>query len=292
MSVYIEHFKNVQKFNSDIWSIYNDLEINIKNKIEMNSIILSTLDIDIKRGILTGLNEAFIINENQYKTLIKKDINNAKIIRPILRGRDIKRFSYVNPNLYMICTFPSKNIDIDEYPALKEYLLSFSIQKLEQTGKEYILNDGTKIKSRKKTNNKWFETQDSISYWEDFFKPKIIYPETTQKANFYLDITDNYFLDKTCFMLLTDYPYYICSLLSSNLYEFAYKHLYSSIELGKNGYQYNKHALLKLPIIKPTKNLEEIFKSFEFNLGIINEYVYKLYNISPKEIEFIEKSNH
>ena len=281
MSVYIEHFKNAQKFNSDIWSIYNDLEINIKNKIEMNSIILSTLDIDIKRGILTGLNEAFIINENQYKTLIEKDINNAKIIRPLIRGRDVKRFEVDFPQLYLINVHngnPKNNlppIDINEYPTIKEHLNKYIdglIKRKDQGCTPYNLR--------------------SCNYMEDFFKPKIVYPETTQKANFYLDITDHYFLDKTCFMLLTDYPYYICSLLSSNLYEFAYKHLYSSIELGKNGYQYNKHALLKLPIIKPTKNLEEIFKSFEFNLGIINEYVYKLYNISPKEIEFIEKSNH
>lgn len=57
------------------------------------------------------------------------------------------------------------NYNIDDYPAVKDYLLSFGMEKLEQTGKEYII-DGVKVKTRKKTNNKWFETQDSISYWD------------------------------------------------------------------------------------------------------------------------------
>ena len=61
--------------------------------------------------------------------------------------------------------------DIEKYPAVKNYLLSFGMKRLEQTGKEYIAN-GEKIKARKKTSNKWFETQDSISYWDNFFPQK------------------------------------------------------------------------------------------------------------------------
>ncbi|HRJ59327.1 MAG TPA: hypothetical protein PLV64_23815, partial [Anaerolineales bacterium] len=71
----------------------------------------------------------------------------------------------------MIATFPSLKIDIEKYPAIKKHLLSFGIKRLEQTGKEYKVNDET-IKARKKTTNKWFETQDSISYWDDFSKQK------------------------------------------------------------------------------------------------------------------------
>ena len=78
-----------------------------------------------------------------------------------MRGRDIKRYSYEYANLFLIATFPSKHYDIEEYPAVKEYLLSFGMERLEQTGKKY--NGFT---ARKKTNNKWFETQDSISYWD------------------------------------------------------------------------------------------------------------------------------
>lgn len=68
--------------------------------------------------------------------------------------------------MYLIATFPSRHYDIEQYPAVKEYLLSFGIERLEQTGKEHNVN-GEKIKARKKTSNKWFETQDSISYWDN-----------------------------------------------------------------------------------------------------------------------------
>ena len=83
-----------------------------------------------------------------------------------MRGRDIKRYSYEYADLYLIATFPAKHYDIEKYPAVKDYLLSFGMERLEQTGKEHTIK-GEKIKARKKTNNKWFETQDSISYWDE-----------------------------------------------------------------------------------------------------------------------------
>ncbi len=116
----------------------------------------------------------------------------ADLIRPILRGRDIKRYGYQWANLWLIGTFPSKKYNIDDYPAVKNYLLSFGKERLEQTGKVHII-DGMRIKSRKKTNNKWFEVQDSIAYWEDFNKPKIIYSEIVREPQFYLDENGEFF---------------------------------------------------------------------------------------------------
>ena len=78
------------------------------------------------------------------------------------------------------------------YPAVKQYLLTFGIEKLEQTGKTYIVN-GEKIKARKKTNNKWFEIQDSISYWEDFSKPKIVWGNLNLTPNYAL-VENNSFI--------------------------------------------------------------------------------------------------
>ncbi len=111
---------------------------------------------------------------------------------------------------------------------------------------------------------------------EDFSKPKIIYPETTQGAYFAFDDKGIY-IDKTCFMLISDEAEYLQNILSSHLYEFAYKRIFSSIELGKHGYQYNKHALIKLPILKPNKTI-----------NLTNKQIYKLYNLTSEEIAFIE----
>ena len=272
--------------SSESWVILSEIEQKIKAKIEAVGTPLKDWDINIYRGILTGYNEAFIIDKVKKEEILanckteKERQKTAEIIRPILRGRDIKRYGYEFADLYIITTFPSLKIDIESYPAVKQHLLSFGYDRLKQTGEKG---------SRKKTNNKWFETQDSIGYWEDFYKQKIVYPETTQGAYFALDI-NGVMLDKTCFMIASlNHLEYLTALLSSKLYEYAYKSIFSSIELGKSGYQYNKHALIKLPIIKPNKKNENeiinLFKNKEHNK--IDILIYKLYNLSEEEINYI-----
>lgn len=140
-------------------------EQSIKEKIERIGTPLKEWDVNIFRGILTGYNEAFIIDSKTKDELIAADPKSIEIIRPILRGRDIKRYEINYASLYLISTFPSMKYNIDQYPAIKKHLLSFGVKRLEQTGTEHDIA-GQKFKSRKKTNNKWFETQDSISYWD------------------------------------------------------------------------------------------------------------------------------
>ena len=135
--------------------ILSPIEQSIKKKIESAGVPLKDWDISINYGIKTGFNDAFIISGEKREEIL----NNCKtkeerkktddLIRPILRGRDIKRYSYEYADLYLIATFPSKHYDIEEYPAVKEYLLTFGMERLEQTGKEYKKN-GEKIKARKK----------------------------------------------------------------------------------------------------------------------------------------------
>ncbi|MFV0272662.1 MAG: class I SAM-dependent DNA methyltransferase, partial [Macellibacteroides fermentans] len=142
---------------SENWVVRSQIERNIKSKVEQVGIPLKEWDIRINFGIKTGFNEAFIINKEIKDSLIAKSPKNAEIIRPILRGRDIKRYKADFADLWLIATFPSKNYNIEEYPAVKEYLLSFGYDRLKQTGE---------VGARKKTNNQWYETQDSISYWD------------------------------------------------------------------------------------------------------------------------------
>ena len=168
------------------------IEQSIKRKIETIGTPLKDWDIQINYGIKTGFNDAFIISTEKRNEILAncKDEDErqrtAELIRPILRGRDIKRYGYDWANLWLIATFPSCHYDIEQYPAVKDYLLSYGIERLEQTGKTHIV-DGEKVKSRKKTNNKWFETQDSISYWEDFYKPKVLWKIIGCNINFCFD---------------------------------------------------------------------------------------------------------
>ena len=261
--------------------VLSPVEQRIKAKIEAVGVPLKDWDINIYRGVLTGYNEAFIIDGKKKTELIAEDSTSVEIIRPILRGRDIKRYDYEFADLYLITTFPSMKIDINKYPAIKKHLLSYGYDRLKQTGEH-----GT----RKKTNNEWYETQDSISYWSDFLQQKIVYPETTQKACFAFD-GSGVFIDKTCFMLISKEAKYLQATLSSTLFEFAYKTLFSSIQLGKDGYQYNKHALMKLPIAIPRKEIkkqiEKLLEAKDYNT--LDKLIYNLYSLEQEEIDFIEK---
>ena len=191
---------------SDIWVILSPIEQSIKRKIEAVGTPLKDWDINIYRGVLTGCNEAFIISTEKRNEILSncqtedEQKRTEELIRPILRGRDIKRYGYDWAGLYLIATFPSRHYDIEQYPAVKNYLLSFGKERLEQTGKTYIVN-GQKVKARKKTNNKWFETQDSISYWDLFSHPKIVYQELCRTGcSFALDV-QGYYVGNTAYML-------------------------------------------------------------------------------------------
>lgn len=168
-----ENQTNVEFRGGESWVILSPIEQSIKRKIEEIGTPLKDWDINIYRGILTGYNDAFIIPGEKRAEILAacatedERVKTDELIRPILRGRDIKRYTYEYADLYIIATFPAKHYDIDDYPAIKEHLLSYGIERLEQTGKEYVIN-GETIKARKKTNNQWFETQDSISYWDRF----------------------------------------------------------------------------------------------------------------------------
>ena len=186
-------------FGNKSWSILSDIERSIKQKVETAGVPLREWDVQIYRGILTGYNDAFIISSEKRNEILgncedeDERERTAALIRPILRGRDIKRYDYEFADQYIIATFPSRQYNIDDYQALRDYLLSFGMERLEQSGKEYVIN-GEKVKARKKTNNKWFETQDSISYWDDFSQPKIIWKRVGSIIRFSYDEKGVFFL--------------------------------------------------------------------------------------------------
>ena len=142
--------------NGNSWIILSPIEQSIKRKMEAIGTPLKDWDIQINYGIKTGFNDAFIITTEKRDEILancqteEERIRTDELIRPILRGRDIKRYGYDWAKLYLIATFPSRHYDIEQYPAVKQHLLSFGKERLEQTGKTYSVN-GEKVKARKKT---------------------------------------------------------------------------------------------------------------------------------------------
>ena len=184
-----------ENFGASEWSIRNKLHDFVLQKMNVGT-ALKDMPITINYGVKTGFNDAFFIDGKTREKLIAKDPKSAELIKPLLRGRDIKAWVTEKEDQYLVGTFPALNLDIDQYPAIKNHLLSFGIEKLEQTGAKHIVN-GEEIKARKKTSNKWFETQDQIGYYKEFAKPKIVYPNMTSVFPFTYDETGSFGNDKS-----------------------------------------------------------------------------------------------
>ena len=288
--------------SSDSWVILSPIEQSIKQKIDTIGTPLKDWNINIYRGVLTGYNDAFIISTEKRNEILAncqtedERTRTAELIRPILRGRDIKRYAYNWAGLYLIATFPSRHYDIEMYPAVKQYLLTFGIEKLEQTGKAYIVN-GEKIKARKKTNNKWFEIQDSISYWEDFSKPKIVWGEISDKSKFAFDFLGEYIPEATTFYLNGEYIEYLLTALNSSVSEWLFsktgtttgvgtirwkKYTIEQLIVAKPNYEQQKEHLAAFENLKAGKMSISDFKDFS------NKLMYKIYELTNEEIRAIE----
>ena len=286
---------------SDSWVILSPIEQSIKRKIEAVGTPLKDWDIQINYGIKTGCNEAFIISTEKRKEILNncqtedERKRTAELIRPILRGRDIKRYGYEWAELWLIATFPSRHYNIDEYPAIKQYLLSFGIERLEQTGKTHIVN-GEKVKARKRTSNKWFETQDSISYWEDFSKPKIIWKIIGSRLAFAID-NNGIMLNNACYLLTGNHLAHILGFLNSSPLIW-YSEITNMNKTGVGDAQVGAQNIILFPI--PSTINEEVVEIVEQLLStpansnlkrILSERIYAIYGLDIEEISYLESLN-
>ena len=301
MSEYIQHNQTVMAFDSsESWVILSPIELSIKQKIESIGTPLKNWDINIYRGILTGFNEAFIISGEKKDELIAADPKSAEIIRPILRGRDIKRYSYTFADLWLIATFPSRQYNIDDYPAVRDYLLTFGIERLEQTGKSHKIN-GETVKSRKKTSNQWFETQDSISYWDDFSKQKIVWGNLCLFAQYAL-ADEGYFINAPS-PIITGGSKYMLAVMNSKVSDWFVRQL----GVTRNGgyFEYKPMFVEQIPIPQVDVDTQTKFESIvddiislkDKNINTdnledkIDSMIYELFNFNKSEIEYIEKNS-
>ena len=230
--------------------------------------------------------------------MIAEDPKSAELIRPILRGKDIKRYGYDFANIYLICTFPSKHYDIENYPAIKNYLLSFDKRRLAQTGEKNI--DGIKgFNARKKTGNQWFETQDQINYSDDFNKQKLMYSEIVYEPHFYLDEVGAFYPEATTFIMSGKDLKVLLFYLNSNITFSIFKSFYAGGGLGDKGIRYKKSFLnnLRLPVI--TDEIRDYFENI-YNMvqpngfhipkelqNNIDRFIANLYDLSKDETDYL-----
>ncbi|MBQ5610093.1 MAG: Eco57I restriction-modification methylase domain-containing protein [Fibrobacteraceae bacterium] len=286
----------LEHLSSDTWTLSSQWESNLLRRLDNEMITLGEyVGGEAYRGVLTGLTKAFLIDENTKKKIIEEDKNAEQVIHPVMRGRDIKPWESSEIECYLIGTFPALHLNIDDYPGVKNWLLTFGIEKLEQTGVKRIIN-GEEVKSRKKTNNKWFETQDAIAYYAEFAKPKIMYQKFQVKPCFVYDEQGLYCNDSMWIIPTEDKA--LLALLNSKMAWWLMKKKCTQIQ---NGVQLIWQYLSKIPVprelpqelatlanqIISAKKTGEDATELEKR---VNEIVYELYGITDtEEIETVEK---
>ncbi|QQW85699.1 class I SAM-dependent DNA methyltransferase [Helicobacter pylori] len=284
--------------------------LDLRDKIESVGTPLKDWDIQIYRGILTGANEAFIIPTEKRDEILnacktqEERKHTETLIKPILRGKDIKRYSYEWAHLWVINTHNGYTsnlkskippIDIEKYPAIKTHLNSHwdtIATRSDQGDTPYHLRN--------------------CAYLEDFEKEKIVYGEIVQEPRFYLDNGEcelgYFYAEATSFILTGEHLRYLLGMLHSKLITFAFKTFYAGGGLGESGYRYKKAFIERLPIPQIThKNQELADKITDGAKQIlalkekdpkantqklekeIDALVYQLYNLTDEEIKTIEE---
>jgi type II restriction/modification system DNA methylase subunit YeeA len=280
--------ENVTEINQNIlnegtWSFQSGDILLIKEKVESQGIPLKAWDIVINYGIKTGLNEAFVIDKETRDRLIQEDPKSEGIIKPMVRGRDIQKYNLEFEKLYLIGTFPAKSLNIDEYKSIKNYLELFGTS---------IYQSGEKG-SRKKTSNKWFETQDNIAYWQDFEKPKIMYPVMTKFLNFAYDDQGFYGNDKV-FTLLGEQIEWLTCFFNSKLWAYCFKDNFPELlggtrELRKVFMEEIKVKKVDDHVLQTCKNyIQKIKGGDNAIIAQIDQLVYELYGLTDEEIRIVE----
>ncbi|TGG86755.1 Eco57I restriction-modification methylase domain-containing protein [Geotoga petraea] len=258
---YIKKEKVIYKkedLSKDTFSFLNKEELKIKKRIENIGTPLKDWDVEIYFGIKTGYNNAFIIDGKTKDELIKKDPKNSEIIKPLLRGRDIKRYTYEFNDCWLINSHNGYNgvprVDVEnDYPVIKEWLDQFE----ERITNRYDQGD-TPYNLR------------NCAYVDQFEKNKLIYSEIVQSPQFYFD-TNTYYPDATSFILTGEGIKYLLVLLNSYPIFFIFRKFYMGTELGENGARYKRKFLLNLPIPNISNEKQKIFE-------ILADYILFLKN--------------
>ena len=250
--------------------ILSDIEQRIKAKIEAIGTPLKDWDINIYRGILTGYNEAFIIDKAKKEEILancKTEAElqrTAEIIRPILRGRDIKKYGYEWNDKYVIIARLESDIP-NKYPAICKHLEQFKGK-----GK---LGDNSTTKVFKRPWWAWM--QEPVSYWEEFLKHKIVYPNMTKFMPFLLD-KKNFMTNQKCFIMTGEKLAYLTAFFNSNIFKICYRDNFPELQGGTRELSKIFFEQVKIP------DIEDII---DIDFDILVDDVQELRDNASKRLE-------
>ena len=277
--------------NSDSWVILSPIEQSIKRKIEAVGTPLKDWDIQINYGIKTGYNDAFIIDTAKRDEILAncqsedERKRTAELIRPILRGRDIKRYGYNWANLWLINTHNGirgklERIHIEDYPAVKAHLDQY----------------WDRISKRADKGDTPYNLR-NCAYLEDFNKPKIVWGEISDRSKFAFEAYGSFIPEATTFLMVgSDLSYLLC-VLNSPLSEWFFSKVGTTTGVGT--VRWKKYTIQELLIPFVNVKLRQLFQQIveKYVIGNItseqlskysNKILYEVVGLIDEEIEFVE----
>jgi hypothetical protein len=237
------------------------------------------------RGVVTGLNEAFVIDRKTRDKLIAEDANSAELIKPYVRGRDVKRWQIESQDLWLC--FIGWHCEIEKYPSIFNHLKKFE----------------NELKSRPEVRDgkvKWFAMSRYASeYWQEFEQPKIILPAIEKRTAFALDKSGFFGNDKTNICVSPDAPF-LAAILNSSVTWWIIQQTAS----GKQGgyFEFKPMYVTQIPIPKIEEKDKQPFvalvdqilelkkagKDTQALEDEIDTLVYRLYDLTDEEIAIVE----
>ena len=297
LSDYVQQNGEIDEYmTGDSWIILTEIEKSIKAKVEAIGTPLSKWEISINYGIKTGFNDAFIISSEKRDEILsscasdEERLRTDAIIRPILRGRDIRRYGYNWANLWLINVHNGikgslERIHIEDYPAVKKHL------------DEYWL----KIESRADQGDTPYNLR-NCAYLDDLSKPKIIWGEISDRSKFYLDNDGDYCPEATTFLMTGNNLDFLLAFLNCKLSEYLFSKIGTTTGVGTVRWKKFKIEQLPVPQTLPEEIVNSITSLAKIALGqqakgksssdtekIIDQKIYESFGLTPEEIQFVEE---
>ena len=297
MSDYVQTHCQYSTFRTEeTWTILSDIEQGIKQKVESIGIQLKDWDIEIYRGVLTGYNDAFIISSEKREEILDncrsqdERQRTEEIIRPILRGRDIRRYSYQWANLWLINTHNGikgelDRVHIEDYPAIRQHIEQY----------------WDKVEKRADQGDTPYNLR-NCAYLDLLSQPKVVWGEISDKSKFCLDTLGEFTPEATTFMLSGDNLFYLLAFLNCSISEYLFSTIGTTTGVGT--VRWKKYKILELPIpeydaselqidlINTCKNAVEIREETPVYEKRINSIIYQIYGLTEEEIEYVEMFIH
>lgn len=277
--------------DSDSWVIFTPEEKSVIEKIRTKSTLLGSWDIDINFGIKTGYNTAFIIDTATKDSILTSCTSTEELsistdlIKPVIRGRDTKRYQFNWGDMWIINThngIPGKlaPVDINKIPSIKAFL------------DKHIV----KLTTRSDKGRTPYHLR-NCAYVEDFKKPKIIWGEISDKSKFCYDEDGKYYCEATTFFMTGEISKFLLCYLNSKVSEFLFSKI--ATKTGMGTVRWKKYKIEKLMVPHVDQELKDKIESLYDTyvstsdpdiLKTIDYCLYSYFDLNEKDIEVIEKA--